>query len=510
MFSIFKFWRNPEFIRHRRASLRPVHALSAAAITWFICALFWMSFRASGLPARELPEKCYWALFTIQSVLLILWVLSACTSSIATEKQNKTYDFQRTTSLSPIEFVTGKLLGAPILGYFVFLCILPVTFSFGLWANFRFTGILSAYLLLLLFVATIGLCSLVLSMLMEKYSPGVLVLAFFAMWIMAATWASMRTDSELPGLLAINPIAAIAQFHGLEVRDEMHGHSGGQELFPVLFGQRVSWWLVSALIYLSAATWAVVMLVRNIKRDPPEIRLLTRVHSMLLLAHANILFYAMVNLGYRNPWNGRSDLVEYVTAMTLGVNWVLLFALGLMTIDPPERFRVWHRLRTANVVSYFDDHGPGWPWLLAGAALVFALLSAFAGAASRWFDVQGWHLGKTAASLTLLTVVLVRDVTFVQWCLLTRMKRPLVKGVFFLFLYYFSAIVLSIFANSIYRPAGKFVGGLLTPFSAFEFDTSEPVTLATGIAFQFCLTLLLLRVTNERLGRRPQAAHVAA
>src|SRR5258708_23149730 len=40
--------------------------------------------------------------------------------------ERKTWDFQRATRLSPAELLTGKLLGEPVLAYFIVVCCLPM------------------------------------------------------------------------------------------------------------------------------------------------------------------------------------------------------------------------------------------------------------------------------------------------------------------------------------------------------------------------------------------------
>lgn len=40
-------------------------------------------------------------------------------------------------------------------------------------------------------------------------------------------------------------------------------------------------------------------------------------------------------------------------------------------------------------------------------------------------------------------VFITHDITFIQWCRLTRMRAPVLKGVLFLGLYYLAAIVLA-------------------------------------------------------------------
>lgn len=36
---MLKFWRNPEFVRHLRAELRPARVITVAFVVFFLCAL---------------------------------------------------------------------------------------------------------------------------------------------------------------------------------------------------------------------------------------------------------------------------------------------------------------------------------------------------------------------------------------------------------------------------------------------------------------------------------------
>src|SRR5258708_16792943 len=69
----------------------------------------------------------YRILMYAQLGILTFWSLLCCAQSISGERERKTWDFQRATRLSPQELLVGKLLGEPVLAYFIVLCCLPIT-----------------------------------------------------------------------------------------------------------------------------------------------------------------------------------------------------------------------------------------------------------------------------------------------------------------------------------------------------------------------------------------------
>ncbi len=131
------FWNNPEFVRHRRAELRTTRAVTFAAIVLVICLLIWLGCwitRADELAAyhrqaaqfgqpsaaslvqmhRENMAKV-WALFFgamlfAQLAILTFWSLLCCSQSVSGERERKTWDFQRATSLKPQQLLVGTSL----------------------------------------------------------------------------------------------------------------------------------------------------------------------------------------------------------------------------------------------------------------------------------------------------------------------------------------------------------------------------------------------------------------
>src|SRR5450432_3182978 len=187
---MLRFWQNPEFVRHRRSELRPARALAVALVVLVVCILVGLSCWATRLAdlerarqaaielggnwATRLPEnerligiefwrRFYRSLILMQAAVLTFWSLLSCAQAVSGERERKTWDFQRTTGLKPIELLIGKVLGEPVLAYFIVLCCFPVALITGIAGQFSFLHILAAYLLLLVSALFIGLAGLWLS-----------------------------------------------------------------------------------------------------------------------------------------------------------------------------------------------------------------------------------------------------------------------------------------------------------------------------------------------------------
>jgi hypothetical protein len=123
------------------------------------------------------------------------------------------------------------------------------------------------------------------------------------------------------------------------------------------------------------------------------------------------------------------------------------------------------------------------------------------------------HTLQTAAIQLLLVLVFVmRDVLFLQWCVLTRLRQPVVKGVLFLFLYYTASAVLAGLASVSSNDAGRWVLALLTPVQAFDVDVrglAFPAATYAGLALQTGVIGVVLLAISNRL-QRPMRIGAAA
>jgi hypothetical protein len=99
-------------------------------------------------------------------------------------------------------------------------------------------------------------------------------------------------------------------------------------------------------------------------------------------------------------------------------------------------------------------------------------------------------------------VFVVRDVLFVQWCRLTRLRSPVIKGFLYLCLYYAaSVIVAGVFAFGSSAQSEQ-VLNILTPYWVFTEQDSGAMlsgSVEAGLVLQLIVIGLLLRAIYVRL-----------
>jgi hypothetical protein len=105
-----------------------------------------------------------------------------------------------------------------------------------------------------------------------------------------------------------------------------------------------------------------------------------------------------------------------------------------------------------------------------------------------------------AVSLIIVLVFITRDVLFMQWCKLTRLRSPLVKGVLFLGLYYAAVAVLFTVIDVTSHGAALALANALTPVAAFNYSSSllAPSALA-GIVIQLFAIAFLISAIRGRV-----------
>ena len=494
---MLQFWRNPEFVRHLRAELRPARLLSAVVITYIVIALIGMAVFKQNDPVRELYRTFYGFIAIMAPALLLLWCLSVGSQAVSGERELKTFDFLRTTRLSAAELLVGKLLGAPILAYVIYGCALTVIIPVGVAAGFSLGGILLTNLLTVCVALLLGLAGMWVSMLVEKMNRGAGVLLLFFCWPFLVMGLTPGSPGYLPGFHCVSPLPAAMWAHG---EQNFFTKTG---TVPV-FGVHVPYALVTLGLYLTIAGWLVLMIVRNLKKELEEIRLLSRWQAIGFAFYINILFYAFLDL--------RALLKDHNGAMN--ITWMGLFLtgtttamVGLATLSPPERLKIWTRRREGGEEGYLSEDGLPWPWMIVTAAMGFGMLVVQAIALS---NLPGRDFNLTYAAMAALQLLAftMRDVLFLQWCKLTRMKSPVSKGVLLLVLYYFAASMVILVATSVSEKEGLFAARVLTPMFYFEKPdlAAAAAGMMTAVAVQGAVIAVLLGAIGTRLQRTLQLA----
>jgi hypothetical protein len=520
-------WRNPEFVRHLRSELRRRRAFTILIIVVVVCILVglacWNSEQNSLETTRraaaqfdgrwnqrlsEMEQRIlidFWQLFYhvlmfIQAGVLTFWSLLSCAQSISGERERKTWDFQRTTRLTPVALMVGKVFGEPILAYFIVLCCLPIAVIAGLAARVSILNIVLAYALIAASAVFIGLAGLWLSSLLESRSRGIGIIGALGLYALTAFSYGFR-DSNFPGLGAFSPITSLFS---------LFGYQSDPPSEAKLFGVEISWPAMSILLYIAFGSWLVVMIVDNIKRDYDEVRPLTRWQAV---GCATFLNFILCIAFYPNPERmflfrkGADspirifDAHSFATTM-LSINAVILFAVGLATLTPFEQLKAWWRGQLRRQTNLFSEGGLPWPWLVLSALTAYAVLSLGLFVWRRELPIDAAFFGTVAIQSLVVCVFVVRDVLFVQWCRLTRLRSPVIKGFLYLCLYYAaSVIVAGVFAFSSYAQS-QHVLNILTPqsiFSSPEYGPGLSRSVAAGLALQLIVIGIILRAINARL-----------
>ena len=527
-------WSNPEFVRHLRAELRRARAITVAAVILLLCVLIglacWSSQQTQllnlqraaeeyGTQAwkdrldileRNLSRQTWLLIFRwlvgLQGVALTFWTLFSCALSVSGERDRKTWDFQRTTRLSSTEILIGKLLGEPVLVYFAVLCAAPATLIAGLAAGLSLGTVLSILIFLAVVSLFLGLGGLWLSTLLESRTRGVGLIAALALYGITLGMYGMH-DSGLPGLAALSPLTGFV---------DLLGHSPNSSLrhsAAVLFGQQIPWLAMNLLLCGSFGAWLWLMLRRNVKRDYPEIRPLSRWQAVGCAAFLNFLIYALLkpasSADFQEHMGWFTD-GKTVALFVVAMNGLFLFLMGLATLTPQERLKVWRR--TADKSNFFADDGLPWPWISISAVVAYALMVWGLLAWNHTLPLEANTLQAAGVRLLLVLVFVTRDVLFLQWCMLTRLRQPVVKGVLFLALYYAAAAVVTGLAAVSSEHGARMMLALLTPIQVFDPEIKGlafPGITYAGLLLQVGVIGVILMAINQRL-LRPMRGGAAA
>ena len=274
---------------------------------------------------------------------------------------------------------------------------------------------------------------------------------------------------------------------------------------PKLFGIPVSFVFLTIFLYAAFGAWFVLMLTRNLKKDLAEIRLLSRWQAVGLGTFLNVLFYAFLDFKLPSQQSQAAQITpEGVSGLAVVLNAVILFVVGLATLTPHEKLKGWWRKRAAGEEPYLSGDGLPWPWMALAALAAYSLLVAQSVALRSVIPFEQWKLSAAAIQLLTFLIFTSRDILFLQWCNLTRMKRPLLKGFLYLLLYYTASGIIGGVAGLISPSVRATVLGLTTPFLVFHpkgIGWSASPGIYLGMVLQIAVIFLLLNAISRRLGR---------
>lgn len=453
---------NPELVRYVRAQLRPRRALAYAALCAVISLTIWFSVSEAAsirkAPAEEWGKGMLRIILWIQAAVLVVGGGTACLHSIHREKEMNTFDFQRVTRLTPLELALGKLFGAPATAYFAVLCLFPAAVVGAVVGRVRPSFFFAACAVILLGSVCAHAFAVVLSMQLERGGSSAAMLAFLLVLGLVSTpvYASFRIHQLSPFFAT----SLVDEISWQAVPDA--GRDGVEAWVPpgftdVFFGRPIHHVFVMIIVYLTILAWYLLAISRNIKRDPAVYELFSPVQSLGLVLYVNLLLVGFFH------WRDSAPHADQATLLTL--NLFLFFTLGLILMRRRDQLR--RRLRE------IGNRATGWlaalwpaPYLLVGWTLMGLAVTAVA--RMQRIPNAPWNTGLALFMVAFLALWVVRDVLYLQWINLTRIRRPLVMGFLYLIVFYSCAGVL-VGTLGFFREQGRSaVAAILIPGKVFE------------------------------------------
>ena len=484
---------NPVFVRHLRAEMRAPRMFLAGGLALVICMLIalthsqWLENQFPGATKLTTAQTLYFWIFCPLALILPLWCFSSCLQSVANERQMKTYDFVRTTRMNALELMIGYVFGAPVMAYYTIGITVLVAFISGIGAHVPVGAMLLTLLMLALITMFTSLVGLLISLFVEKPRAAGLLLVFLLVWpLMSIAFAA--ADSPFPGISALAIVPGLLPFYGVT---DLPAPTQQAEFFGVALPAVV----LSLLLYASLGVWVVLAILNNIKKERDEIRVFTNRQAIGFAIYVNLM---MVGFFHPSPRYVSRNLLEEAFFVLLALNSMLFYLIGTFTLTPQERLLSWFRQRQLGRQSYFSDDGLAWPWVgLAGLIGYAAFLCIWMVARDHGGQIT---LPVGAVSFLIMIVFAARDVLFLQWCMLTKMKHPVSRGVALLLLYYVAAVVIGTMLSqpSAFHPGLAPMLSMLTPAGAFDVESKDMVRFI-GLGLQALLSGCLLFLIHDRL-----------
>ena len=517
---------NPEILRNARIQLRPRKLAIAAVISAATSVALGYAYAntTGGIGGGLNHDGLLHTVLIVQGIVLVIGGGIACLHAVQREKDQNTFDFQRITRLSPLELTLGKLFGAPLMPFFVFLCFLPAAIVGAIYAQTPATVLLAAYVILILGAIVYDAFALTISLFLRRGAVTWAIL-FFLLFVLVS---SAGGYSVVPSTFAFGPVSpfasvSLAQQHSWSVSSgtDLNGLHTPYNIFrDSFFGMPVHHALVLFILYLTMLTWLIPAAARNIKRDPTNYELYTPPQALGFLFYLNFILLAFcqfVTPIFYGGGNGPITPVLHlpstppfeVLSRLTSINILLFFVFGFVLLRNRSQLR--RALYSANPGTIGQaEYWPA-PYLLLGVLIIgVAMILVINWKRDPSLD---WSLGVAVYRMAFFAFWLACDFLFLQWMKLRRAGHPLLIGVLYLVVYYFCAIIIITSLHVEHSP----YAAIFIPTPLFVLNTalwsghqsawflSLAVQIAAGIVF-----VLLQRRRLAELRPRPSAPLSAA
>ncbi len=472
---------NPELVRNTRIHLRP----GRIAVVITICAVISLTAAASyylgGPGGRRVPEDAQNLLTMILSLQIMALLMGGgiyTLLSIHREKDLNTFDFQRITRRTPFELVLGKLFGAPIQMYFAFLCLAPVTIWAAYLGQVQASVVVMIYVLIVLGSIAYHSLALLLSLVMERgTSAGAIVLFLIIVGMSSIDFSDQGSSI---GVHALSPFFVFRLYETVPA-----SFSPGAPILPSIlwtndtfFGIQIAHFWVLVALYLSLTAWFLLAAVRNVKRDPMAYELYSPTQGFAFMAYLYLLLigflrWSIPQIHFTPPNRSyyvfepiQPDLAE---SLVLMIGLFFLGILGLTLLRNRDQVRRRIRELGARAAGWWAAAWPA-PFLLAGSVL--AGISIVLMIQYKLHPQTGWNFKAGLLEAAFFSAWAARDVLYLQWMNLRRIRRPIMIAVLYMVVFYTCVSIIFI-PLRLYGEAGAPYASIFIPVHALQLGTLD-------------------------------------
>lgn len=468
-------WSNPELLRNARIQLRPGRAIAAAIICAAISLTIWYSFESRSSADAVAVDAIEMFRFILQLQVFVLLIGGGIYEllSVHREKELNTFDYQRVTRLSSFELAVGKLFGAPILAYFIVLCLMPIAIFAAALGHAPVVLVVEAYAILVVGCIAFHLLALLVSTTLGRGVSAIAVLPYLVLVALTSVDYAPNRGNLIQSnwtLHQLSPFAGPGVF-------TIEPPAGLEDFF---FGVSVPHFLVLMVIYFTLTAWFLLAIIRNLKRDPAVYELYSPLQAFVFAIYVSVLMLGFFNwkapLGA--PIVSSTRILGYETLPPHQVEEILLFdsfwlfaLLGTVLLRNRELVRQRIQVLGDRAAGFWAALWPA-PYVLAGTIVtglgILELIRVY-----RNISGSDWDWGLALASIAFFALWLARDLLYLQWMGLRRTRRPLVSAFLYLLVFYTCAGIILGVAHVSRRPSAAPYSAALIPSGVSSLRVSD-------------------------------------
>jgi hypothetical protein len=331
---------NPIIVRHARTQFRLEHVgpiIILAAYLLILVLAFFLTYiigAYQGISWEDCLRNYWYGLMGVQIFVLVVVGGIRVAGSVVREREQKRFDFQLVTGMSPWRIAEGEMVGNSLFYYFLILCALPFSLLCVLGGGVDW-GLFGYSYLIIFTAAFFAHCWALLASTVSRTHAGAIVITLIVIALVsAAVLLKKYTSGTLSLLSVISPFYLPLS----EVRSASDLRQMGffNEQFPQLFAVAVA--------YVFFGLWALNGAVRKIRN--PGAPYLSKLQAVIFA----VVFLTVVCglLLTRTPGPGEtwSSLFYVNTVIYLTVMLLLLFVLAFILTPSVESYTRLVRRRT--------------------------------------------------------------------------------------------------------------------------------------------------------------------